>query len=293
KGETVAEITGFARAMRDAAEPLRHPFDDAIDTCGTGGDGRSTFNVSTVSAFVAAGAGCRVAKHGNRSVSSRCGSAEALEALGIDPRASARLTARLLAEVGVGFLFAPDYHRAMRHAVEPRREIGLRTIFNIVGPLTNPAGVRRQLVGVFERELTEVVAKVLARLGSTHCVVVHGADGLDEITLGGPTHVCEWRDGTLDRYRLDPRRFGFARVAAGRLRGGSPRENARIALAVLEGRPGPARDVALINAGAAIYVGGVAESIETGIERARESIDSGAAVEKLHALRRFAGLRVA
>ena len=292
KGETVSEITGFARAMRDHAEPVRISA-DAIDTCGTGGDGAGTFNVSTVSAFVAAGAGCHVAKHGNRAVSGPCGSADLLEALGIEVRVGAHIAARQIDRVGLGFLFAPHYHGAARHAAGPRREIGIRSIFNLVGPLTNPARVRRQLLGVFDGRLTETLAHVLARLGSTHCLVVHGADGLDEISLGGATRVSELKDGSVTTYEIDPRSFGFRRHAVERLRGGSAADNARLCLAVLAGRRGPARDVVLLNAGAAIHVAGRASSIAAGIARARESIDSGRAMAKLEALRGREGSSVA
>ncbi|MEE9296388.1 MAG: anthranilate phosphoribosyltransferase, partial [Phycisphaerae bacterium] len=197
KGETVEEITGFVRAMRAKVIPVPVAVEGLIDTCGTGGDGAGTFNISTVSAFVAAGAGCKVAKHGNRSVSSRCGSAEVLEALGVEIEETPERTARLIEEIGMGFLFAPMYHKATRHAVVPRRAIGVRSIFNIVGPLTHPAGARRQVIGVFDAALTEPLAHVLQRVGSEHCMVLHGQDGLDEITLDGPTRVTELKDGTI------------------------------------------------------------------------------------------------
>jgi anthranilate phosphoribosyltransferase len=293
KGESTDEIVGFARAMRERAERVEAP-DDVIDTCGTGGDDRGTFNISTVTAFVAAGAGCRVAKHGNRAVSGRCGSVEMLEALGIPIEVEPADARTLLERVGIAFLFAPRYHPAARQAAAPRREIGLRSIFNIVGPLTNPAGARRQLVGVFEERLVEPVAHVLARLGAQRALVVHGSDGLDEITLTGPSRIAEVDEGGTVRVGdLDPRFFGLTTCAPEALRGGDPRANARIARNVLEGRPGAARDVVLINAGAAIHVAGRAASLAEGIERARESIDSGRARARLEELAAMGGAAVA
>ena len=292
KGETLGEIVAFARAMREQARPIRLSR-DAIDTCGTGGDGAGTFNVSTVAAFVAAGAGCHVAKHGNRAVSSRCGSADLLEALGVDIAVGASVAAEQIDELGVGFLFAQHYHGAARHAAGPRSEIAIRSIFNIVGPLANPARVRRQLVGVFESRLTETVARALGRLGAVHALVVHGEDGLDEITLDGTTRVTELFHGRLSTYSIDPRTFGLARCASTRLAGGTAAENAGVCLDVLSGRPGPARDVVLLNAGAAIYVAGRATSLADGLARARESIDTGRARGRLEALRTWEGSSVA
>ena len=292
KRETIGEIVAFARAMREQARPFRLST-DAIDTCGTGGDGARTFNVSTVAAFVAAGAGCRVAKHGNRAVSSRCGSADLLEALGIDIAAGASVAAEQIEGLGVGFLYAQHYHGAARHAAGPRREIAIRSIFNIVGPLANPALVRRQLVGVFESDLTETVARALGRLGALHALVVHGEDGLDEITLGGATRVTELRGGDIATYSIDPSAFGLPACPSARLAGGSAADNAKLCRDVLSGRPGPARDVVLLNAGAAIYVAGRAATIADGIARARESIDTGRALGKLEALRTWEGSSVA
>ena len=292
KRETIAEIVAFARAMREQARPIRLST-DAIDTCGTGGDGARTFNVSTVAAFVAAGAGCHVAKHGNRAVSSRCGSADLLEALGVDIAAGPSVAAQQIDGLGVGFLFAQHYHGAARHAAGPRREIAIRSIFNIVGPLANPARVRRQLVGVFESRLTETVARALARLGVVHALVVHGADGLDEITLDGPTRITELRGGSVSTYSIDPGTFGIPRCPSTRFAGGSSADNARLCLDVLSGCPGPARDIVLLNAGAAIHVAGRAASIADGIVRARESIDTGRARAKLEALRTWEGSSVA
>ncbi len=286
KGETVDEIAGFARAMRERATVVDRGGLDVVDTCGTGGDALGTFNVSTVCAFVVAGAGVPVAKHGNRSVSSRCGSAEVLEALGVGIDAGPREAARRLQETGLAFLFAPNYHRATRHAVGPRREVGTRSIFNLVGPLTNPAGARRQLMGVFRGDLTEDLAQVLRRLGSERALVVHGEDGLDEISIAAATRVSELRDGAVRTYTLTPESLGLSRATLDDVRGGGPATNARIALEILAGEPGPARDLVLLNAGAAIYVGGGAPTIAAGLARAERSIDGGAARAALEAQRR-------
>ncbi len=285
KGEATEEIAGFVRAMRERVTRVDAPA-DVIDTCGTGGDGRGTFNISTIAAFVAAGAGCRVAKHGNRSVSGRCGSAEVLEALGVAVQADAKTATRLLGEIGIAFLYAPLYHPAARLAAAPRREIGVRSIFNIVGPLTNPAGARRQVVGVFDRRLVEPVARVLAALGAIHALVVHGEDGLDEITLTGKSFAAEVADGRVLAREIDPAALGLTRCAPEDLAGGDAVENARIARAVLAGQAGPARDVVVLNAGAAIHVSGRAATLVLGLDRARESIDSGRARGKLDALAR-------
>jgi anthranilate phosphoribosyltransferase len=284
KGETIEEITGFVRAMRQGAMPISIRSDDVVDTCGTGGDARGTFNISTVSAFVAAGAGCKVAKHGNRSVSSSCGSADVLQALGVNIEMLPEQAAGCIDEIGVGFLFAPQYHPGARHAAGPRREIGIRTIFNMLGPLLNPAGAKRQLMGVYDRKLTEPIAQVLRRLGSEHCLAVHGEDGLDEITLTGETSVTELKNGTLRSFAIRPEEMGFRRVTLDELRGGDVDTNAHVARAVLGGQPGPARDIVLLNAGAAIYVGGRASSIAEGVQRAAESIDTGQAQASLDAL---------
>ncbi|HEX9933749.1 MAG TPA: anthranilate phosphoribosyltransferase [bacterium] len=284
KGESVEEITGFARAMRDRATPVAAGSDSLVDTCGTGGDGSGTFNVSTLSALVAAGAGCRVAKHGNRSVSSQCGSADVFEALGVKVDLQPEAISRCIDEAGIGFLFAPNLHKAMKHAIGPRREIGIRTVFNILGPLTNPAGAKRQLLGVFDGGLTDRLACVLKELGSEHVMVVHGEDGLDEITLTCGTLVTELKDGEISRYRIEPESFGFRRSSEEALKGGDAETNAGIARKVLEGRPCPARDTVLLNAGAVVYVGGKAASISEGIRLAKESVDSGAAMQALERL---------
>ena len=284
KGETVDEISGFARAMRAGATAAPARSDDLVDTCGTGGDGARTFNISTVAALVAAGAGCKVAKHGNRSVSSRCGSADVLAALGVDIEMSPERAARCIDEIGVGFLFAPQYHPGARHAAGPRREIGVRTIFNMLGPLLNPAGAQRQVMGVYGVGLTEPIARVLGRLGSRHSLVVCGEDGLDEITLSGRTFVAELRDGTVRSFTLTPQELGLAPAPTAALRGGDAAENARIAREVLAGARGPCRDAVLANAGAAIYVAGRADDVAEGVRRAAEAIDRGRAHSVLDAL---------
>ncbi len=285
KGETIDEITGFVRAMRDKVTPIECSSKDLVDTCGTGGDRSGTFNISTLSAFVAAGAGCRVAKHGNRSVSSRCGSADLLKALGVNIEITPKRMVSCIDETGIGFLFAPILHKAMKYAIGPRREVGVRTIFNILGPLTNPAGARRQLLGLFSDELTEPIANVLKKLGSEHCLVVHGEDGLDEITITGKTFVKELRNGVVESYCIEPEDFGIQKGTIDDIRGGDVNDNVRIALDILNGGKGPKRDITVFNAGAAIYVGGKAASLAEGIELAKESIDSGKAIEKLQMLR--------
>jgi anthranilate phosphoribosyltransferase len=287
KGETPHEISGFALAMREKATRVACAEEDLVDTCGTGGDKSGTFNVSTLSAFVAAGAGCPVAKHGNRSVSSRCGSADLFSELGVEVNLSPERIARCVDEAGIGFLFAPNLHPAMKHAIGPRREIGIRTVFNIIGPLTNPAGAKRQVLGVYDGELTDVLTRVLSGLGARHILAVHGEDGLDEITLTGETRVSELKDGTISRYRIRPEDFGFKRTTLKALQGGDAKTNAQIALRVLGGETGPARDMVLLNSGAVIYAGGKAGNIADGIQMARESIDSGKAMEKLIQLRRM------
>ncbi|MDD2716145.1 MAG: anthranilate phosphoribosyltransferase [Candidatus Wallbacteria bacterium] len=285
KGIQPSEITGFALAMRDKATKIEIPRTDLIDTCGTGGDMSGTFNISTVSAFVAAGAGCCVMKHGNRSVSSGCGSADLLEKLGVKLDALPEKLKACAENAGIAFLFAPSLHKAMKYAVGPRKEIGVRTIFNVLGPLTNPAGARRQLIGVFNRDLTLVVGEVLKNLGSAHCLIVHGTDGLDEITLTGNTAVCELKNGGIREFLINPLEFGFELSGRDELKGGDSTRNAEITLEILSGRPGPARDIVLLNAGAAIYVSGKVPDIARGVEAARVSIDSGRAAFALKKLR--------
>jgi anthranilate phosphoribosyltransferase len=289
KGETADEIAGCARAMRRAAVAVCPARTDVIDTCGTGGDRAGTFNISTTTAFVVAGAGLGVAKHGNRSVSSRSGSADVLEALGVNFNLTPERVAQAIDEIGIGFLFAPHFHPAMRYAIGPRRELGLRTVFNILGPLTNPAGATAQLLGVYDASLTELLAHVLQQLGSRAAYVVHGFGRLDELTTAGPNQVSYFgvapANGHVVTEMLDPRQFGFAPAQPDDLRGGDSDENARILRGVLAGEnSGPRRDVVLLNAAAALVAGGAAADLEEGIARAAESTDSGAALSTLEAL---------
>ena len=284
KGETIDEIAGGAEVMREKATPIVTVRPDLIDTCGTGGDDSGTFNISTTVAFVACGAGLAVAKHGTRSISSQCGSSDVLTALGVNVEASPEKVGECIDEVGIGFLFAIALHGAMKHAIGPRRELATRTVFNILGPLTNPAGAKRQLLGVFDGALTEALAGVLRELGSDQALVVHGSDGLDEITLTGPTQVSELRDGQVSTRQIHPGDFGLQTVSAEALKGGDADYNARILREVLDGEEGPQRGVVLLNAAAAIVVGGLAEDITAGLEVARESIDSGKARQALDRL---------
>lgn len=287
KGETRAEIVGSARAMRANATQVPTGIDGAelLDTCGTGGDGSGTFNISTTVAFVAAGAGVKVAKHGNRAASSLCGSADVLAELGVNLDLTPRQVGECVVKHGIGFLFAIQLHPAMKHAIGPRRELRLRTIFNILGPLTNPAGARRQLLGVFAPELTGTLAEVLGELGAESALVVNGQGGLDELTTTGPSRVSHWQDGAVRSYTLDAADFGLARAELAQLRGGDAALNAALLRGVLEGsQQGPKRDIVLLNAGAALLAAGVVEDVGQGIELARATIDSGAALSKLDAL---------
>jgi len=284
KGETVEEITGCARAMRRSAIPVRPQRQDLVDTCGTGGDETGTFNISTTTAFVVAGTGLGVAKHGNRSVSSRCGSADLLEALGVNLELSPEQVAQCIDEVGIGFLFAPRLHPAMKYAIGPRREMGVRTIFNILGPLTNPALTQRQLMGVYDPGLTNVLAQVLGGLGAQAALVVHGADGLDELSTTGTNRLSHLQEGVVKDFQMDPAELGLPRARLEDLQGGTAEENVAITRAVLSGKEGPQRDVVLLNAAAALQVGGRAEGLEEGLELAAEAIDSGAALGKVEAL---------
>ena len=284
KGETVEEIAAAATVMRRLATTVEVGKTHLIDTCGTGGDASGTFNISTASALVAAGAGARVAKHGNRSVSGRSGSADVLEAAGVRLDLPPERIARCIDEAGVGFLFAPTHHGAMKHAVGPRREMAVRTIFNVLGPLTNPAGALRQVVGVFARELVEPLARVLGALGSEHVMVVHSEDGLDELSLAAPTHVAELRGGAVRCYTLDAGTLGFAPAAVESITVDSARASLEAIRSVLAGEPGPAADVTVLNAAAAIYVSGIAPSLEDGVGRARKSIASGRAAGVLDRL---------
>lgn len=290
KGETAAEVTGFARAMRASAvrvTPRKTPPERLVDTCGTGGDGGGTFNVSTTAALVAAGAGQAVAKHGNRSISSRCGSADVLEALGVRVDLDAAQVAEAIDEVGIGFLFAPTMHPAMRHAGPVRQALGMRTVFNMLGPLTNPAGAGIQVIGVYEPRIVNLAAEALARLGTLHALVVHGSDGMDEITLSGPTLYAEVRNGAVSTGTLAPEDFGLGTTTAEGIGGGDSQANAATVRGVLDGRRGPAREIAVMNAGAALRVAGRAESWREGAAIAAEAIDSGAAGAKLRELSRF------
>jgi anthranilate phosphoribosyltransferase len=286
KGETVEEISAAAQVMRELSIKVEiRDTAHLVDTCGTGGDGIQTFNVSTVSAFVAAAAGAKVAKHGGRSVSSTCGSADVLEALGVSVNLSPQQVADAVDRIGIGFMFAPNHHSAMKHAAPVRRELGVRTLFNLLGPMTNPAGAKRQVMGVFHKDLTGLLTRVLQRLGSEHVMVVHGADGMDEISFTGDTYVAELKDGEVREYVLNPTRFGMPVQDVQAIRIKDAAESKAMVLDVLAGNAGPARDIVLLNAGAAIYVSGVADSIEAGIAKAEEVIDSGAALKKLDQLK--------
>jgi anthranilate phosphoribosyltransferase len=283
KGETIDEIAGAAEVMREMATPVAVRGAHLVDLVGTGGDGANLFNVSTAACFVAAAAGAQVAKHGNRSVSSTSGSSDVLECLGVPLDLSPEQVAQAIESVGLGFMFAPAHHSAMRYAIGPRRELGLRTLFNLLGPLTNPAGVRRQVLGVFSPALCRPLAEALAALGSEHAMVVHAEDGLDELSIAAPTRVCELRDGTLSEYRVEPAQFGLAAASLDGLSVNSPQASAALIRAALGGEPeaAPARAIIALNAGACIYVAGLADSLADGVARARELIDSGAARDRL------------
>jgi anthranilate phosphoribosyltransferase len=287
KGETVGEIAGSVRAMRAKAIRISVGDPQVVDTCGTGGDGAHTFNISTTTALVVAGAGLTVAKHGNRSVSSKSGSADVLSALGVKIDVSTEQVAACIDEVGIGFLFAPLYHGAMKHCAGPRQEMGIRTILNLLGPLTNPAGAAIQVIGVYEGRLTSLLGNVLMHLGSQHCFVVHGMDGLDEITLTAKTRISEATGGILSNYLLDPAEFGLALVPAKQLAGGTPQENAAITRDILQGRKGPKRDIVCLNAAPALVAARKATSLQDGFLLAGQAIDSGAAAEKLARLIAF------
>jgi anthranilate phosphoribosyltransferase len=291
KGETVEEITGCARIMRKKALKIKAPPGRVVvDTCGTGGDRSQSFNISTAAALIAAGAGVTIAKHGNRSVSSRCGSADVLAGLGVNIQSPPAVMEKCLREAGIAFLFAPLLHSAMKHAVGPRREIGIRTIFNILGPLSNPAGAPVQLLGVYSGELTGTMARVLGALGSRRAWVVHGGDGLDEITLTTATLVSELKDGEVKTFQLDPARLGLRLCRPGELKGGDTAANARIILDILGGEKGPRSDTALLNAAAAIMLGEAAADLAGGLELARQSISSGAALKKLEKLKEITNM---
>lgn len=284
KGETVEEIAAAAGVMRELATRVDVHGPHLVDTCGTGGDGAHTFNISTAAAFVAAAAGARVAKHGNRSVSSRSGSADLLEAAGVRLDLTPVQVAGCINQVGVGFMFAPAHHGAMRHAIVPRREMGVRTIFNVLGPLTNPAGVQRQVMGVFSADWLEPLARVAQRLGSTHVLVVHAQDGLDEISIGAPTQVAELQNGTVRRYTLCPEDFGMTRADIATLKVQDAVQSLALIRGVFAGQPGAARDIVVLNAAAALYVAGCAADLATAVHAAQRALDSGAAAVKMQDL---------
>ena len=287
KGETVAEIVGAARVMRAKAEKLDIKSTSLVDTCGTGGDGADTFNISTASALVTAGAGVTVAKHGNRAVSSRSGSADVLKCLGVNLDANLATVKRCVDEAGLGFLFAPLMHKAMKHAAGVRKKLGVRTIFNLLGPLTNPANAQAQVLGVFDVKWVQPLAEVLCGLGCSRALVVHGSDGLDEITLTGVSQVAELKNGEVTSYNLDPAELGFDYCTSADLKGGTPEENAAIIQGILNGEKGAKRDIVVLNSAAAIYVGGKADSLEQGARLAVNSIESGKARDKLKDLCRI------
>ena len=287
KGETVEEITGAAKVMRDKAEKIKVSQNPIIDTCGTGGDGANTFNISTTAAFVVAGCDISVAKHGNRAVSSRSGSADVLKCLGVNIEASKFTVEKCIDQIGIGFLFAPLMHGAMKHAAGVRKQLGIRTIFNLLGPLTNPAGANAQVVGIYDSSRLKQIASVLKLLGTRKAFVVHGSDGLDEITLTGETKVCELANGQISEYILKPDSFDLTACEAKDITGGTPEENADILKAILSGIKGPKRDIVLMNASAAICASDKKENLKAAMGLARESIDSGSAEQKLNDLCRL------
>lgn len=284
KGETVTEIAAAADVMRGLATPVQIDGKHVVDTCGTGGDGASTFNVSTASAFVAAAAGCQVAKHGNRSISSSSGSADVLEAAGVNLDLTPEQVKHCVETVGVGFMFAQKHHGAMKHAIGPRREMGVRTIFNLLGPLTNPAQAAHQVLGVFDKKWVKPMAEVLQKLGSQHVLVVHAEDGLDEISIGAQTHVAELKDGKITTYTIKPEDFGLERKTIESLTVSNAQDSLALIKEIFDGKPGPARDIVILNAGAAIYAADITTSLEKGVAMAADLIDSGAATQKLNAL---------
>jgi len=285
KKETIGEIAAAATVMRELSTKVEvKDRSHLLDTCGTGGDSLHTFNISTASAFVAAAAGAKVAKHGGRSVSSKSGSADVLEALGVNLNLTPQQVARAIDEIGVGFMFAPNFHSAMKHAAPVRRELGIRTIFNILGPLTNPAGAENQVLGVFHADLVGICVRVLQRLGSRHVIVVHGADGLDEISISGATRIGELKNGEVSEYTIQPEDFGIKSAEIKEIQVADAAASQTMLLSVLENQASVARDIVTLNAGAAIYVAGIAASLKEGVEKARQAIASGAAREKLRAL---------
>ena len=286
KGETIEEITACAKIMREKANSINPNADYLVDTCGSGGDKSGTFNVSTASAFAAAGAGVAVAKHGNKSVSSKCGSADVLAALGVNIQLEPKIVEKCIEKTGIGFMFAPLFHPAMKYVMNARKDTGVRTIFNILGPMTNPAGAKSQVIGVFNPALMKDIANAMKNLGSRHVMVVNG-DGLDEITITGKTKVVELKGSKINVYDINPEDYGFDISPLNEILGGDAKENAKTIISILKGAEGPKRDVVLLNAGAAIYVSGKVSSLKEGIEAAKQSIDSGAAMKKLEALKEF------
>lgn len=285
KGETVDEIAGFARAMRERAQRITPNAEILIDVVGTGGDRLNTFNISTTTAFVVAAAGGYVAKHGNRAVSRLSGSADVLEALGVQIQVPPDVVRQAIEDIGIGFMFAPIYHAAMKHAVAPRKEIGIRTVFNILGPLTNPANATYLVVGAYDPNLTEIMARVLGEMGARRAFVVHGLDGIDEVSTVGPTQVSELRNGSVRTYTVNPEDLGLRKADAEQISGSTPAENAAITTSVLRGEPGPRQDIVLANAAAALVAAEISQDLRGGVELARRAIASGAAYEKLEALR--------
>jgi anthranilate phosphoribosyltransferase len=287
KGETVDEIAAAAQVMRDLSSKVLIDVDTLVDTCGTGGDGSSTFNVSTASALVAASAGVKIAKHGNRSVSSKCGSADVLEALGVKLDLTPEQMSACVQQVGIGFMFAPMYHGSMKHAIAPRKELGVRTIFNLLGPLTNPAGAKRQVLGVFSDEWLEPIAEVLRALSSQHVLVVHAQDGLDEFSITGPTNVCELRDGDITRYQVIPEDMGLERASLDLIKVNDVQESVAMIRALLAGEAGAAADIVALNAGAAIYVAGISTDLSAGVALAKQKLLGGEAATTLQQLVSF------
>jgi len=287
KGETVDEITGAAVTMKKFATKIKVKNDCVLDTCGTGGSGKHIFNISTLCALIASGAGVTVAKHGNRSVSSKSGSADLFEKLGVNIQAAPLIVEKCINEIGIGFLFAPSFHKAMKYAIGPRREIGIRTIFNVLGPLTNPAGATHQLLGVFDKKLTQPLAEVLGNLRIRHALVVCAADGLDEVSTTGETFVCEFKNGKVHNYSVTPEQYGFKRTRLENLQISGADDSLAIAQRLLDGEAGPLQDIVLLNAAFSLYAADAAPSVEKGIEMARESVTGGKAKEKLELLKKY------
>lgn len=287
KGETVDEIAAAAQVMRELSTKVSINVDTLVDTCGTGGDGSSTFNVSTASAIVAASAGVKIAKHGNRSVSSKCGSADVLEALGVKLDLAPEQVSACVQEVGIGFMFAPMHHSSMKHAITPRKELGVRTLFNLLGPLTNPAGAKRQVLGVFSDQWLEPIAKVLKTLSAQHVLVVHAEDGLDELSIAGPTNVCELHDGNITQYQVTPEDMGLERASLDLIKVNDVQESVAMIRALLAGEAGAAADIVSLNAGAAIYVAGLSADLSTGVALAKQKLISGEAAQTLQQLVSF------